>query len=219
MDRLKRLFREMASSFYVTGELRCRFDFGELEEKLCNLNDREMSRLALYLDHTEIEIIAILKALDRSDYDLLSDMTHMFDRQRHAGATEDGDGMVNPDGVHLHLCIDHESTKGYMNSIGVRYTKLDALTASDRAQALRYLDLIHEANASGLPLLKTVYREVTVAGKKWSRMVVTFATPEFGDMAMSDSRVIELAKAHNTTEVDRLRDMLSHERSLTAGVL
>jgi hypothetical protein len=217
MSFLDMRLKQVASDDYFNEELELDLDFDKLRENANHLNDIELPRFAMYLDHTEEETAAFLMLLDRGDYDLVSDMTLIYDAQRHAGAPADDEDdweyIPDPHSIVSSIINDHESVKRYMRRTGVEYTKLDALSAGDRARALQWLNLLYETKDSFIEGISMDFDETT------HQMSTSFKDPEFEELAMSNPRVIELAKEHGTHDVERIKAMLSHEASLTAGVL
>lgn len=217
MSFLDMRLKQVASDSYFSEELEVDLDFGKLRENASRLNDIELPRFAMYLDHTEEETAAFLMVLDRGDYDLVSDMTLIYNAQRHAGAPEDDEEdweyLPDPNDIVSSISNDHESIKRYMRRTGVEYTKLDALSADERDRALKWLNLLHDTKKFSFSAIKTEYDETT------HQMFTTFKDPVFEELAMSNPRVMELVKEHDTYDVERIKAMLSHEASLTAGVL
>ena len=219
---LKDQFMDFRANTEVYEEMGCTFDWDELESKVHSLSDLDLSRFALYLNHTEEETGAFLLALD-SDRNALSDMTIIYDAYRHAGISDNPDEYedlgLGPLDIYFNVLSDHLSIKDYMKSQGADYVKLDLLSKDERARATKWLDLRLEA--ADLPGALTLASE-TVPHHDGMQYLVTkysFTDPEFLELAMSDERVMELAKTRGTSDIAHLKDMLAHEASLTSGVL
>lgn len=221
MEIMERQFRGFKSDSYITDDLEFNPDYDELLANLSNLSDVELTRFGLHLGHTEEETVAFLTPLDRKEYDLLSDMTLIYDAQRHAGISDDEDDeyseiTINANELYLSVAGDHEGMKFYMQSRGVDYRKLDALSQEDRFTALKWLRIRHEADS----LEGAIKLDYTGTNGDVNRKVfASFTDPEFLELAMSDPRVMEIAKIHGVSDLERLKLMLSHEPSVTAGVL
>ena len=220
LGNIKLRFNGFKADSYITEELDFNPDYDEMLIGLSNLSDLEISRFGLFLSRTEEETAAFLTPLSRGEYDLLSDMTLIYDAQRHAGIPDDEDEyaefIINADEIYLSVAADHEGMKHYMQSRGVNYRKLDALSQEDRATALKWLGLRHEAEA----IDGAIEMEYTLSSSDvYAKTYASFTDPDFLDLAMSDPRVMELAKTHGVSNLERLKLMLSHESSFSGGVL
>ena len=216
---IKTQFVDFRANSEVYEDMDCSFDWDELESKVDNLSDLDVSRFGLYLNHTEEESAAFLLALD-GNLNALSDMTLIYDAYRHAGISSDPDEFedlgLDPHDIYFNVLSDHLSMKEYMRSQGTDYVKLDLLTKDERERAMKWLDLM--VKAEDLPGA-LIYTSEVVPGAEYLVTKKGFSDPEFIELAMSDERVMELAKTRCTSDVAHLKEMLAHEASLTSGVL
>lgn len=215
-------FKAYKSNSSITDDMGYNPDYAKMLANLDNLTDIELSRFGLHLDHSDEETVAFLTPLDKQEYDLLSDMTLIYDANRHGGESDDEDGYqeypVDATDIYLALSRDHEGMKSYMKSQGVNYKKLDALSPENRAKALKWLGLMTAAeNMTGA--LKLEYVRDQHGNAVYEKSFMKFADPEFLELAMVDNKIMEMARIHGVSDLERLKLMISHEASVSGGVL
>lgn len=215
-------FKAYKSNSSITDDMGYNPDYVKMLANLDNLTDIELSRFGLHLDHSDEETVAFLTPLGKQEYDLLSDMTLIYDANRHGGESDDEDGYqeypVDATDIYLALSRDHEGMKSYMKSQGVNYKKLDALSPENRAKALKWLGLMTAAeNMTGA--LKLEYVRDQDGNAVYEKSFMKFADPEFLELAMENNQIMEMAKIHGVSDLERLKLMISHEASVSGGVL
>lgn len=215
-------FKGFESDSYIRDEIGFAPDYDQMLSNLDNLSDLELSRFALYLNHSEEETVAFLTALEKEEYDLLSDMTLIYDSERHSGVDPDDEyqeAMPSSDDLYLAVVGDHEGMKHYMKSQGVNYTKLDALSTKDRALALKWLESKYACQNMVGALVFEYGRDESTGEVDFTKGFMKFDDQEFLELAMNEPKFLELAKTHDTSDVERLKLMLAHETPVSGGVL
>lgn len=216
IEILKKQFKDFESDSYITDELIFTPDYDKLISNLENLNDHELFRFAGHMNNSPEETVAFLRTLEKGKYDLLSDMTVIFDEERHCDVDPEDEEPLDPGQIVLGIIADHEGMKDYFKSKGIEYQKLELLSPEDRRTALKWLDIKYQVKSDPTGFLDF---EETKDGNGREVYYLKFANPEFIDFAIKEPRIVEIAIANGTDDVGRLREMISHETPLRGGVL